>query len=103
MAAVIWLEGTLLGTIATTVAIVAVSWVGLLMLMGRLEIRRGLTVVAGCFVLFGASAIAAGIRGTMGSDVATAYVQPEVAPLPQVPPPSPRNPDPYAGASVPAR
>jgi hypothetical protein len=38
---VIWLQGTLLGTIATTVAIIAVSWVGMLMLMGRFEIRRG--------------------------------------------------------------
>jgi type IV secretory pathway VirB2 component (pilin) len=102
VAAVSWLEGTLLGTIATTIAIVAVAWIGLLMLMGRLEIRRGLTVVTGCFVLFGATAIAAGIRSTVGSEVATTYDPPEVAPPPYVPPPQ-RNPDPYAGASVPGR
>jgi type IV secretion system protein VirB2 len=36
VAAAAWLQGTLLCTIATTVAIVAVSWVELLMLMGRL-------------------------------------------------------------------
>lgn len=92
----------MLGTIATTIAIIAVSWVGLLMLMGRFEIRRGLTVVVGCFVLFGASAIAGGIRASVGSEVAIAYVPPEVGPPPYVPPPR-RNPDPYAGASVPGR
>ncbi len=62
VAAASWLQGTLLGTIATTVAIIAVAWVGLLLLLGRLEIRRGLTVIAGCFILFGATAIAGGIR-----------------------------------------
>ena len=106
VAAVAWLQGTLLGTVATTVAIVAVSWVGMLMLAGRLEIRRGLTVIAGCFVLFGASAIAGGIQGAVGGpDMATAaYVPPAVAPpVPQPPPPRPANPDPYAGASVPGR
>ena len=103
VAAVAWLQGTVLGTIATTVAIIAVAWVGLLMLLGRFEIRRGMTVVAGCFVLFGASAIVGGIRGAVGGeDVATASVPPAVAPPPQVPPPR-RNPDPYAGASVPGQ
>lgn len=103
VAAVAWLQGTVLGTIATTVAIIAVAWVGLLMLLGRFEIRRGMTVVAGCFVLFGASAIVGGIRASVGGpDVAMASVPPPVAPPPQVPPPR-RNPDPYAGASVPGR
>lgn len=62
VAAVSWLEGTVLGTIATTVAIVAVSWVGMLMLAGRMDIRRGLTVILGCFVIFGASSIRGGLR-----------------------------------------
>jgi hypothetical protein len=71
--------------------------------MGRLEIRRGLTVISGCFVLFGASAIVTGIRGTVGgADVALADVPPPVAPPPEVPPLR-CNPDPYAGASVPGR
>ena len=98
-----WLQGVLLGPVATVVAVIAVAWLGMLMLMGRLDIRRGLTVIVGCFVLFGASAIANGIRGVIGGeDVATAYVPPPVAPPPQVPPLQ-RNPDPYAGASVPRR
>jgi type IV secretory pathway VirB2 component (pilin) len=103
VAAVAWLQGTVLGTIATTVAIIAVAWVGLLMLLGRFEVRRGMTVVAGCFILFGASAIVGGIRASVGGeDVASGYAPPEVAPPPYVPPPR-RNPDPYAGASVPGR
>lgn len=97
LAAVSCLQGTLLGTIATTVAIIAVSWVGMLMLMGRFEIRRGLTVIAGCFVLFGASSIAGGILEFAGGGrEETAYVSPALAP-PPLPPPSTRNADPYAG------
>jgi type IV secretory pathway VirB2 component (pilin) len=101
-AALAWLQGTLLGTIATTLAIVAVSWVGLLMLAGRLDIRRGMTVIAGCFVLFGASSIAAGIRAFIGDgDHAAIAALPPAPPVPQPPPPPPRNADPYAGAAVP--
>lgn len=73
------------------------------MLAGRLEIRRGLTTIAGCFILFGASAIAGGIRGAVGGgDMETASVAPPVAPPVQAPPVV-RNPDPYAGAAVPGR
>ncbi len=57
-----WIEGTLLGTVATTVAVIAVATVGLLMLTGRINWRFGATVVLGLFILFGASAIVGGIR-----------------------------------------
>ena len=57
-----WLEGTLLGNLATTAAIIAVAVVGLMMLTGRIEWRRGVTVVVGAFIVFGAAAIVAGIR-----------------------------------------
>src|SRR5689334_3391874 len=84
VAAVSWLQGTLLGTVATTVAVIAVSWVGMLMLAGRLEIRRGLVTILGCFILFGASAIAGGIQAFAGrGGMETAYVPPAVAPPPQ--------------------
>jgi type IV secretion system protein VirB2 len=102
VAALSWLQGTLLGTAGTSVAIVAVSWVGMLMLAGRLEIRRGLTTIAGCFVLFGASAIAGGIQSFAGGGgPEVAYAPPP--PVPQPPPAPPRNPDPYAGAALPTR
>ena len=57
-----WLQGTLLGTAATVVAVVAVAVVGFLMLAGRMNWRYGATVILGCFVLFGAGAIVSGIR-----------------------------------------
>ena len=62
LAALEWVQGTLLGNLATTAAVIAVAVVGFLMLTGRIEWRRGLTVIVGCFVIFGAAAIVAGIR-----------------------------------------
>ena len=64
VAAARWLEGTLLGTIATVVAVIAVATVGLLMLTGRINWRYGATVIVGCFILFGAASIVAGIQST---------------------------------------
>ena len=62
--AVGWLQGTLLGTVATVVAVIAVAAVGLMMLTGRLNWRYGATVILGCFILFGATSIVAGIQST---------------------------------------
>lgn len=59
-----WLEGTLLGTIATVVAVIAVATVGFMMLTGRINWRYGATVILGCFILFGAASIVAGIQST---------------------------------------
>ena len=107
VAAVQWLQHTLLGTIATTVAIVAVAWVGVMILSGRVNLRHGATVVLGCFLLFGASSIAAGIQSaTGGADQPPEYpAQAFSVPPPEVAlPPGPHpNYDPYAGASVPRR
>ena len=64
VSAVRWLEGTLLGTVATVVAIIAVAAVGLMMLTGRINWRYGATVILGCFILFGAASIVAGIQST---------------------------------------
>jgi type IV secretion system protein VirB2 len=60
--AVRWLEGTLLGTVATVVAVIAVAVVGFMMLTGRINWRYGATVILGCFILFGAASIVAGIQ-----------------------------------------
>jgi len=61
-AAMSWLQGTLIGNIATTAAVIAVAAVGLMMLTGRMNWKHGVTVVFGCFILFGASSIVAGIQ-----------------------------------------
>ena len=64
VSAVRWMQGTLLGTVATVVAVIAVATVGMLMLTGRINWRYGATVILGCFVLFGAASIVAGIQST---------------------------------------
>ncbi len=61
-----WVQGTLLGTVATVAAVIAIAAVGFMMLTGRLNWRYGATVILGCFILFGAGAIVAGIRQTAG-------------------------------------
>ena len=57
-----WLQGTLLGNVATALAVIAGGATGLMMLTGRIDWRRGATVILGCFIVFGAGAIVAGIR-----------------------------------------
>ncbi|WP_379552081.1 TrbC/VirB2 family protein [Qipengyuania sp. DGS5-3] len=66
VAAVGWLQGTLLGNVATAVAVMAVAAVGFMMLTGRLNWRFGATVIIGTFILFGAASIVAGIQGVAG-------------------------------------
>lgn len=61
-----WLQGTLLGTVATTVAVIAVAAVGFMMLTGRMNWRFGATVIIGLFVIFGAVSIVAGIQSVAG-------------------------------------
>ena len=58
-----WLQGTLIGNVATAVAVMAVAAVGFMMLTGRLNWRFGATVIIGVFILFGAASIVAGIQG----------------------------------------
>ena len=62
LGAVNWLQGTLLGNVATALAVIAVGATGLMMLTGRIDWRRGATVILGCFIVFGAAAIVGGIR-----------------------------------------
>lgn len=62
VSAVNWMQGTLLGTVATVVAVIAVAAVGFGMLTGRINWRYGAVVILGCFILFGAASIVAGIR-----------------------------------------
>ncbi len=62
IAAMAWLQGTLLGNVATAVAVMAVAAVGFMMLTGRMNWRFGATVIIGTFILFGAGAIVSGIQ-----------------------------------------
>lgn len=62
VAALAWLQGTLLGNVATAVAVMAVAAVGFGMLTGRMNWRFGATVIIGVFILFGSASIVAGIQ-----------------------------------------
>lgn len=103
-AAVAWIEAILLGPIGTSLAVIAVASVGFLMLSGRINLKRGATVIIGCFILFGASSIAHGLRGVAaGSAPESPRVQANRAsePPPALVPASPPPPtDPYAGAAL---
>lgn len=61
-----WLQGTLMGTVATVAAVIAIAAIGFMMLTGRIDWRRGAIVILGCFILFGAASIVAGIRTAAG-------------------------------------
>ena len=105
LAAVVWVQAIFLGKAAALVAIIAVAALGATMLSGRIDIRRSALVILGCFIVFGAPAIAAGIRSALstgdelpGAEEAYASPPPSAAPLPP-PPVAPY--DPYAGAAVP--
>lgn len=105
VAALAWVQGTLLGTIATLIAVIAIASIGFAMLSGRVDMRHGVRMVLGCFILFGASTIAAGIQaefaGTAGGPRSPVAQSSPLPPDQSDPPPI--NIDPYAGASVPFR
>lgn len=107
-AAISWLQDVLLGTVATSIAVIAVAAIGFGMLTGRVNIRHGATVILGCFILFGASTIVNGLRyaasgvGDYGPPPVTVAAPPP-APPPVQPTSAPAPYDPYAGASVPIR
>ncbi len=98
LAASRWVEGTLLGTMATVVAILCVAWIGFLMLSGRIDVRRGVAVIIGCFILFGAPVIVGGVGAGGGEEMAMAPVP--AAPPPVMPAVTPPPYDPYAGAAL---
>lgn len=50
-----WVTGTLTGSLATGLCVVAVALLGMLMLRGRLPVRAGLQVVVGCFFATGST------------------------------------------------
>jgi len=110
LAAVSWVQGALLGTVATAIATIAIAALGFLMLTGRLPVRRGMIAILGCFILFGASSMARSIRSGLAEmagapePVPVAYAPPPLRPPPPPAAPRPVPPaDPFAGAAVPNR
>lgn len=64
--ALLWMQGVLLGPIATALAVMAVAGVGFMMLTGRMNWRYGATVIIGVFIIFGAPRVVATIAGGAG-------------------------------------
>lgn len=96
-----WMTDTLGGPFAVALCVLAVAFVGLLLMSGRLAVREALRVALGCFVLIGAPAIAAGllgaaddVNGPVSREAAKVYQSPSPPALP------PASYDPYAGASL---
>ena len=96
-----WIESLVFGPLATGLAVSGIALVGLLMLQGRVDWRRGGTVCLGCFIVFGAPALVASLQAGVLNDrqVALPDQQP-VTVNPETPRP-PLNYDPYAGAALP--
>lgn len=102
---VMWVQGVALGYTATAVAVTAVAAIGFLMLSGKLALRRGIAVVAGCFILFGANGLAMALLGLASQGAPPHYpANPEPSQsINQASSSLPSSPayDPYAGAAVP--
>lgn len=99
---ILWVQSVALGTTATAIAVLGVAAIGLLMLSGRLELRRGVTVITGCFVLFGATSVASALTGSNRSkEIGPPGAAGDIMPSLQASKPLVSAYDPYAGASVP--
>lgn len=99
VAAVMWVRGVLLGTVATTVAVICIAGVGYQFLSGRIPSRRAVTVVLGSFILFGAPSIAVALSALTKSEPTGDAVEQDAIPPPQASPkyrsPSRAAPDPF--------
>ena len=98
-----WVSDVLFGPLATGIAVIAIAWIGFAMLSGRIDLRRGLSVVLGCFLLFGARGIVDGLRLEASSE--STSVAGRTPPPPEFAHPKPAANtsnafDPYAGAAV---
>ena len=100
-AAVNWIGAVLIGELALGLCVLAVAFVGFLMMSGRVPIKTGMRVAVGCFVILGAPSIAVGFLGAWDTSFPTV---PTVSPIAADPAtarePPPADYDPYAGASV---
>jgi len=98
VAGVTWIEHGLLGSAATAVAAICVAGLGFAFLAGHVPVRRALTVLIGCFILFGAPTIAAGLSLWVAREPPSGLTQREpMAPQFAVPPQTPSGaaPDPF--------
>jgi type IV secretory pathway VirB2 component (pilin) len=85
-----WVSSLLIGQVAISLAGLAIAALGFSMLSGRLPVRRGMTVLVGCFVMFGAPSIASGLLdGARAADRAP-HPQADIVERPEALPPPPQ-------------
>ena len=106
VSAVAWVQAALTGTMAASIAVIAVAAVGFGMMSGRIDMRRATTTILGCFVVFAAPSIADGILratsfGARDAPSVSSIGVEEPAPLPEIS--SQPDYDPYAGAAMPVQ
>ena len=101
--AVEWALGTLLGSVATGVAVLAVAFLGFGMLFGHLDWRTGARVVLGIFILFAAPMIARELAALArdGTGAETGHVATAGITQTNAIPKNASAADPYAGAGLP--
>ncbi len=98
-----WTHGVLGGSLATSLCVIAIAVLGLLLLTGRLQVRRSVEVVLGCFLLLGCGLLAAQLQQLAGGVAAGQGAATEQIIVPQQVPTQlapPAHYDPYAGASL---
>ena len=96
-----WMSSFVVGELAVTLCVVAVAFLGFLLLSGRIAVRRGITVLLGSFVVLGAPIIAAAFTGLArngGTWDYQLYVGDSTTPVGRELPTA--TYDPYAGASL---
>ncbi|WP_375339553.1 TrbC/VirB2 family protein [Sphingomonas fuzhouensis] len=100
LSALLWIERLTAGSFATAIATIAVAMAGLAVMAGRLRARRGLEIVLGIGMIFGAPSIERGVLAVPSSQPVEISLAPAATPI-TVRQPSIAMYDPYAGASVP--
>lgn len=98
--AISWLLQLLTGSLAITLAILAVAFLGIQMLGGRVSRAKSVRVIVGAFILFGAPAISQGVLASARDGALEREAQQSSPPPPQLPATAPEF-DPYAGAATP--
>ncbi|MBV8971982.1 MAG: TrbC/VirB2 family protein [Sphingomonadaceae bacterium] len=99
-AAVAWVTGALLGSAATTIAVLAVAALGALTMAGRLPACRAIATVVGCAIVFAAGSIAGTLTERRAIPVSDGTPSAAAA---AYPPPGAQAYDPFAGAAVPVQ
>lgn len=96
-----WLNADALPAVFQPLTVIAVLLVALVMLQGRMPLRRGAFTILGCFIMIGGAAIA---NALLALRSASPEPPNSTIVLDQRPIPKPKeitnNSDPYAGASL---